>query len=227
MKKSIWAAVLVAAFFTASAANAEELFSFNKDNAYATLNGGVAMPNKTTMSLTEPGLVATGSLHYKTGYTFGGTLGLHLNPFLAAEADINYSHAAYDHLSGTINGAAGSLNTTGRAYSVTGFANGIITPLHAYGVSPYFGGGVGAADIHARFDSVGGVATDGSDTHNTDFAADFIAGVDVPVSPQFSLGARYQYVWINSSKDFTDGAATEHQGNFSANVITARATYHF
>jgi opacity protein-like surface antigen len=108
--------------------------------------------------------------------------------------------------------------------------NGVVTPFQGLGFSPYVGGGLGFASTHSTVNSL----TDGTTTltvdssdSKTDFAADALAGFDVPVAQGFSLGARYQYLWINSGDTTTDSGVTEKDGNFSANVVTARATFKF
>jgi opacity protein-like surface antigen len=200
--------------------------SFNSGKVYGALNGGALLPTNTDVSFTGT-LSGSGKIHYNTGYTFGGTLGYHFNDYIAGEADLSYSRANYDKISGTLNGASGDLDLGGHVSAVTGLLNAVVTPVKNLAFTPYFGGGIGFAATSSKITSVGGVAVTGSDGHKTDFAADVLAGFDVPVNKDVSLGGRYQYVWINSSQSDTSSLGTEHDGNFGASVITARATFHF
>jgi hypothetical protein len=52
--------------------------------------------------------------------------------------------------------------------------------------------------------------------NKTDFAADGLAGFDVPVANGFSLGGRYQYLWINSGNTTTDAGVTAVEGKFQS-----------
>jgi opacity protein-like surface antigen len=71
------------------------------------------------------------------------------------------------------------------------------------------------------------VAVNSSES-KTHFAADGLAGFDVAVAPGFSLGGRYQYLWINSAESSDVGAGvTEKDGNFRSHVLTAQAVFKF
>lgn len=191
------------------------------------------MPNNTNMDITGA-ITGSGKIHYKDGAAFTGALGYHFNDYFAGEAEIAYSRVKFDNISGTLTGGllgagTGNIGVDGHASAFTGLLNGIVTPFHNLGFSPYLGGGLGFASTHQTINSetFGGttVAVNSSDS-KTDFAADALVGFDVPVEG-FSLGARYQYLWIKSGDTTTDSSVTEKDGNFSANVLTARATFNF
>ena len=103
-------------------------------------------------------------------------------------------------------------------------------PFHNLSFSPYIGGGIGFARTSSHINSLNdGVTTLTVDSNDskTVFAADALVGFDVPVAKGFSLGGRYQYLWINSGTTSTAGGVTGKEGNFGANIITAQATFKF
>ena len=169
---------------------------------------------------------ASFDISFKTGAAFTGFVGYHVVPQLALEAELGYASADTDTLSGTIDGISGSAPVSGHFNSVLGFVNALWKPLGYRGLSPYVGGGVGFASIDSTLDSIGGIAV-GSSTKETDAAAQFIAGIDFPVTDRFSLGGRYRFVWVNSGSTTFDGIDTLKQDDFTAHVIMATGTFRF
>lgn len=208
--------------------------TFNSGSAYGGIGGGIVIPQNTNISVSGA-ITGAGQIHYKDGAGITGSLGYHFNDYFAGEAQIGYSRVNYNHVSGTLSAGtfgsfSGNLGIDGHASAFTGLLNGIVTPFHNLSFSPYIGGGIGFARTSSHINSLNdGVTTltvDSSDS-KTDFAADALVGFDVPVAKGFSLGGRYQYLWINSGTTSTDGGVTGKEGNFGANVITAQATFKF
>jgi opacity protein-like surface antigen len=225
MKKLLLATIAAVGILAAMPAQATP-FLFGNGNGYAAIGGGIAIPQNTDVTLTGP-IAASGKIHYKDGAEINAMLGYHFTDYLAGEAEVAYSRVSLDNISGTFGGVSGSLDAGGHASAFIGLVNGIVTPFHGLGFTPYVGGGIGAAHTKSEITSLAGVALGGSSSSDTDFAADGLVGFDIPVAAGFSLGGRYQYLWINSKQTTTSGTETEKDGNFGASVITAQATFHF
>jgi opacity protein-like surface antigen len=60
---------------------------------------------------------------------------------------------------------------------------------------------------------------------DTDFAADAIIGFDYAVSPQISIRARYQFLWVISAS--SGNGVTGSNSDFTGHVLTATATFRF
>ena len=73
----------------------------------------------------------------------------------------------------------------------------------------------------------GSTATVNADQSETDLALNGIAGVNLAVTDNITIGARYRYLWINSEDSTTASGVTGNVGNFTAHVITGQATAHF
>lgn len=199
---------------------------------YIGLDGGLVIPGNTSVNLTGT-TAGSGHFSYKDGYQIGGFLGYHFNDLFSAEGQLAYDRSNFDKLSGTLTGGAiigtGNINVNGNISAFTGFLNGIISPFHN-GFVPYAGGGVGFADARSKISSIsfnGVTSAVNSSENQTDFAADGLVGFDIPVGQSLSVGARYQYLWVNSAQTTTSNGITEKDGNFNASIITARLSGKF
>lgn len=213
MKKILF----LCAFLVPSTAQAGEF--------YAGVHGGIVLPNDTHISASG---VATGSgdISYKTGYQFGGFMGYKFTPMLAGEMQIDYSQADYDKLSGTLNGTSGNADINGSISAFTGLANVIVSPVKMGGFAPYLGAGAGMAFAHSEISSIAGVAV-GSDNDETDLALDALLGFNYDLSKDLSIGARYQYLWVDSGSSDTASGLTLKQDDFTAHILTARLNWKF
>ena len=232
MKKFLYTLPFLTVLLAAPAQS--EPFTFGNGNAYASIGAGVAIPQDTSVSVSGS-ITGTGKLGYKDGLALTGSLGYHFNPYLAGEAELAWSRVDYDHLNGTLTAGllgagSGSVGVNGHASAFIGLLNGIVKPFGDLRVTPYIGAGVGLAATKSVINSEsfqGATATVNSSENKTHFAMDGLAGFDIPVQKGFSVGGRYQYLWINSKETYTSGGLTEKDGNFGASVITAKATFHF
>lgn len=170
----------------------------------------------------------TGSvdLSFNTGAAFTGFVGYHFTDQFAGEAELGYATADTDKITGTINGVGVSVPVNGHFNSALVFVNGLWTPSAISGFSPYVGGGLGFAGIDTSVSSVGGAAV-GASHSETDFAAQFILGFDYPVSNQFSIGARYRFVWVNSGSTTASGGDLVNQDDFTAHVLMVTGKVRF
>lgn len=193
--------------------------------AYVGMGAGVVIPED--LHATFSGVVAgTGDLSFKAGPAFTGSIGYHLTDYLATEGEIGFATFDEDKFSGTIGGVSGSAAIDGRVNTVVGFGSLIVTPLGRAGFSPYIGAGAGFANFDEKVNSIGGIAVNSS-SNETDFAANFLAGFDVPVGGRWSVGARYRFIWVNTASTSTSAGVTTKQDDFTAHVITATAKFRF
>lgn len=207
----------------------------NYSDAYVGLGAGILVPQSTSLNFSGA-ITASGNINYDDGAAILGMAGYHFNDYLTGEVELGYSSFGYNNISGSITGGAlgtgsGSIGVNGNIDALVGLANAIVTPLgRGNEVIPYIGGGLGFASIDATIHSLtfgGTTVADNASDSETDFALDAIVGFDVPVVDGFSVGGRYQYLWVNSGSTTTGGGITAHEGNFGSNIITAQATYNF
>jgi opacity protein-like surface antigen len=200
--------------------------TMNYGRAYVGASAGFVIPNDLHANF-GGGLAGSGDFSFKTGAAGTGFIGYHLNDMLAGEGELSVASADADKFSGTINGVSNSVSIDGSLTTVLGFANVIVTPLGSRAAfSPYIGGGIGFASIDDTINTVGGVnvASTGSET---DFAANFLVGMDFAVANRWSVGARYRFVWINTASSASSGGINTSIGDLTEHIITATATFHF
>jgi opacity protein-like surface antigen len=223
------AAVIVAGLLSlapTAEAQIRQPATMNYGRAYAGASAGFVIPGDLHTNF-GGGLAGSGDFSFKTGAAGTGFVGYHFNDMLAGEAELSVASADADKFSGTINGVSTSLSVGGSLTTVMVFGNAIFKPLGSRAAfSPYIGGGIGFASIDDSIDTVGGVnvASTGSET---DFAANFLAGVDFAVVDRWSIGARYRFVWINTSSSASSGGINTSIDNLTQHIITATATFHF
>ena len=93
---------------------------------------------------------------------------------------------------------------------------------------PYFGGGIGVANLDLDIDSVGGIATPFSDT-DTVFAYQAMAGVEYKFTPRLSLGAEYRY-FATTDPEFDDTVIVTPvsiESEYKSHNILVRLRYYF
>ena len=199
--------------------------TLNIGNGYVGASGGVIIPDKLHGNFSGA-IAGSGDLSFKTGPVGTGFVGYHLGDYLAGELEAGYGSFNEDTFSGTLNGVSGSASIKGKLNTIIGFGNVIVTPFGRSGFAPYFGGGLGIAHFDEKVNSIGGIAVNTS-SKETDLAANVIVGFEAAVANSWSIGARYRFVWANTSSSTTSGGVTTKQDDFTAHVITANATFHF
>lgn len=200
----------------------------NYGDFYVGLGAGLVVPQSTNISAS--GVVnGSGTVNYKESAAILGMAGYHFNDYLAGEGELGYTSLDYGNATGSIGGLSGSLAINGHVDAIVGLANAIVTPLGRKDFwVPYVGGGLGFANTNSSISSVGATTFSSAVTNDeTNLALDAIVGVDFPVASGFSLGARYQYLWVDSSSTSNGGGETANEGNFGASIITAQAKYQF
>lgn len=244
MSRKICSCLLGAALLagTATASHAQTL---NLPNGfYVGVNAGVLVPESVSWQVagTSDGLTLSGSgdINFETGPATGIVLGYRANEWLALEGNFEYAAMDMRTVTGefTASGAAtgsGSLNIglDGHINSYTTLFNALFYPSARQGwngLSFYIGGGVGFSAVDATLNRVRisntTVVLNSSDSE-TDFAADGIVGVDYPVSPELSIGARYRLIYVNTGSVGSGGGFTASSGDFIGHVITANLTWNF
>lgn len=235
MKKYLLGLSLLSAALpaTANAAVSPQTADFGK--FYVGVGAGIVVPQGTDISASGT-VTGSGTLNYKDSAGIMGLAGYHFSDYLAGEAELGYSSLDYDNVSGTLTAGSlgtgsGSIGINGHTNAFVGLANAIVSPFgKTLGIVPYIGGGIGFASTSSKINSLSfGGATANVDSSNseTNLALDGIVGVDVPVADGFALGARYQYLWVNTDQTTSGTAISSSQGNFGASIITAQATYKF
>ncbi|HJT06770.1 MAG TPA: outer membrane beta-barrel protein [Stellaceae bacterium] len=227
---AIPAAALMVAAFAGLAPKAEAQVlrpaTVNYGRGYVGASAGFVIPSDLHASF-GGGFAGSGDFSFNTGAAGTGFVGYHFNDMLAGEAELSVASADADKFSGSINGVSIAAPIDGSLTTVMVFANAIYKPLgYRAAFSPYIGGGIGFASIDDSIDTIGGVnvASTGSET---DFAANFLVGMDFAVVDRWSIGARYRFVWINTASSATSGGVNTSIGDLTEHIITATATFHF
>lgn len=195
-----------------------EPLSFTQGQFYGQLGLGYGMINDVDVNAGVAGagvtITGNGTLEFSGGIAVTGILGYQFNDFLAFEGQLAYSQNDYDQVTGnvTFTGPGGtfvvplSADVDGDISLLTGFGNVIVSPFQMDWINPYIGAGIGFAHIDDDVNSIAGDTSFAYTADGTEFAATAIAGVDFELHENFSAGARYQFVWVDSATDITDDA---------------------
>lgn len=203
-------------------------YGMSVGSAYVGVQGGFVVPDDVHETEVQSGSAFSysGDYTFDTGGSVGFYAGYHFDNWLAGEAqlswaryDMNDVKAAVFYAGSFLGG--GSIPVNGHISSWTGLMDVILTPWGDQSVwSPYVGGGIGFSNWDETLF--------GDSTTNTDFAANAIAGIDYALDPAWSLGARYQFIWINSGETTTfSGGYTDKIDDATINVFTINVTYQF
>lgn len=228
MKKHLLALSVLSALLPISVWASPVPQTANYGDFYVGAGIGGVVPQSTSISAS--GVISgSGTISYKNSAAIVGMGGYHFNNYLAGEGELGYTSLDYDNATGSIGGVSGSLAVNGHVDALVGLANAIVTPLGRKDVwVPYVGAGLGFANSNSTIKGVGTTTFSTAVTSDqTNLALNAIVGVDFPVADGFSLGARYQYLWVNSSSASSGGGETVNDGNFGASIITAQAKYQF
>lgn len=175
----------------------------------------------------------SGNLEFDPGASVGGFLGYNLNDNLAIEGEYIHSDFDISHITGTSTGffkGSATLGVNGDVTAQTFMGNVIVRPLGRGSFTPYLGAGLGFTELDTTITTIsgpGGTATVNGSGSERDLTADAIAGFDWAVNNHWALGARYRFIFIDTSAIGSGGGITSTSGNFTGHLITANATYHF
>lgn len=208
--------VLAVALLAAIPAQAQTV-SQNVGDFYVGAGAGASIP----FDLNVSGGGVTGHLSFDTGASGSIFGGYHVNDYLAVELQLGYASVDTTNIAASTSFASTNAAVDGTLDTFTAFSNVIVTPLGRSGFSPYFGGGIGVANTRLDISSIGGFSS-GQNSNETDFAANGLAGFDYYVTDRLTIGARYQFEWIDLSS--SSGASTD---GYMTNVITGNLNYRF
>lgn len=159
---------------------------------YIGLYGGLNLQDDADISANG----VSGEADTDSGYVFGGTLGYAFHPgamwSVRTELDIGYRENDIESLSGTIAGlGSGSIsNVDGDISIFSGLVN-VWWDYNAGRFTPYFGGGIGAANVSVNDVSVFGVGV--ADDSETVLAYQFGAGLAYAISDSMDISFDYRY----------------------------------
>jgi opacity protein-like surface antigen len=238
MKRPIFGAVAAAVLYAGLglASTAQAQMNTQRANYREFFFGvGVGLVMPTDMHLSATGtVVGSGDASFDNGVVGTVGLGFNFNPWLALEVEGGYASVGMDKIDGTLSSGgttiSGSMDVDGDVRTWLGMVNLFVRPMGMGRISPYVGGGAGVAHSKTEIRSVssGGsiIAVNGS-SEQTDFAAQGIAGLDVGVLPNFSIGARYRFFWVDSGRSETQAGTTTTTDDATAHAFEARGTFHF
>lgn len=167
----------------------------------------------------------------------GLSIGKHLQQNMRAEAEIQWSSTGLGDLRVTQDGGLGArLNTgslAGQSFSTRGEVESLAVLINAfyevdYGLfRPYFGGGVGFADLNMDRTRLTGVGGQGlptpvalSDDHTTVLAWQAGAGVAFPLTARWTVSVDYRYFATEDPEfDLAGGAGRFRTAYESHNVV--------
>jgi outer membrane protein OmpA-like peptidoglycan-associated protein len=161
------------------------------------------------------------------GYDFGG--------IFRAEGELGYHHHDVQSLTvindGGLGARLGRPSLTGASAAPTGtisalsfMLNGIVDLAPTWRVSPYVGGGFGAAQLSLNKLGVAGVTL--ADDSDVRIAGQGIAGIGAQLSPRVSLGAEYRY-FLTANPSFNDTSGTPFHTKYREQSVLLKITYHF
>lgn len=161
----------------------------------------------------------TGEASFDTGYGVSIKFGTQVDQ-LRIEAQVQYAENDFEEL--PFGPAAGDANGELAITALTANAVWVMAPRED--LHPYVGAGVGVADLaidSARFS--GGDLADDSDTV---FAYQFMAGLELEMSPRVAVYAGYHYL-ATSDPEFETAKGKTFRTEYSAHRIAAGLRYSF
>ena len=175
----------LAILMTAAPANAENDF-------YLSLSGMYFVPTDSTVSTTLDDLRIESDLEMESGMGFAAAIGYGATVGLRGEVELSHRSADWDRFSGLKLSSGGesvsfdgTLPVEGSTKATSLMANGYVTFEAWEHFRPYFGGGIGMAQIDATFDEQT-YTVDG-----TDYTFARASSDDTVVAYQIMLGVAY------------------------------------
>jgi opacity protein-like surface antigen len=206
-------AVIVGAMALGSAANAQG-YSLGGGSWYAKGFGGATFPESDSTSIEGTALPSDPEfkLKFDTGYTLGAAIGYAFTPNIATELEYAYRRANLnqENEGGDLSSNAFMLNAV---YKLDGMgANGAW--------QPYFGGGLGVANVDVATDNFGDFTQDSA------LAYQLIGGVAYNFSPAWSLLGEVR--WFGTEGGTYDGSnGRSFDATFSTIDLLVGAAYNF
>lgn len=179
-------------------------------NFYASVFGGVSMIDD--FDFVSSVGDTPGSMSFDTGYGIDAALGYDFGNGLSIEGQVGY-----------LNGDASDVTYGGQDADVEGSASityAMVNGWYAFdmgGITPFIGGGVGAASlaVDATFPALPTASIDDS---AVTWAAQIGAGVSLALTEDISLTGRYRYL-ATGEVSLTDVDGDENTGSASASIL--------
>lgn len=163
------------------------------------------------------------SVAFDSGYTFGATIGRHVFQDFRLEAELSYSKYDANTLDTTTRGAGPASGDLTATYLLANIWYDI--PLESK-ISPYIGGGLGAARVNAKVQFAG---TSGYKDGDTNFAYQLGLGFTYPVGNKLNLDIGYRYKAVPSLDfgDRTSPTVIYKDGTLSSHNLQVGLLYDF
>jgi opacity protein-like surface antigen len=191
---------------------------------YISIFGGYAFANTvhahstaTDFDVSEP---------FDAGYVIGGAVGTHLMPNLRGEVEVSYASHAAAGATSTFATGAGTAYGEGRVSTLYLLGNLWYDIDTGSAITPYLGGGIGAAVVMPN------VTMDGTTAgYNTDawaFAGQLGAGIKFAIADNISLDLGYRAKEVfNASLTGSNGASNVTNVNYIDQSVQLGLTFGF
>jgi len=167
-------------------------------------------------------LTQSSSLQFNAAGFIAGFVGYQVTDRIAVEGEFGWS--LYDPR------RFANIPLNGDFDTLLGVVHGIYRPFGSLGRwTPYVGAGIGAAVLNWSV-SAQPQATTQFDVRGSsvNLALDGVLGLDYAITPHFSMGGRYRYLWLNTDGGtLTGSGVTLTHGNAQAHTLMATGSYRF
>ena len=228
MNFNLLATVATATLFLACAqANAEDAVPGNSHGLYVSVFGGESYPENVQADIAFPSKHWTYDLDLKTGYLFGGAVGMNVTDMIRGEVELSHSTSKTNgetHLSDS--GSFGAGSTRGDMSATYLLANVWMDVNNDTPFTPYVGGGagVGWADGNAVFRS----GPQGYDGVDMGFAFQLGGGVKFDLTDRIALDVGYRYKSIlNVDFDEVTTGSVYKNADVNSHNVQLGLTYSF
>jgi opacity protein-like surface antigen len=203
----------------ASAAVAQG-FSLGTGEWYGKAFGGATFPQSDSVDLRlegVPGFDAGGDVDYDTGYVLGAAIGAYFTPNFATELEYAYRNSEWE------GDEAGSGETSSNAVMLNAvyWMGGAGARIGDYAVRPYFGGGLGWANIDLGTDDFGDFERDSA------LAYQLFGGVAYDVTPNWSLMGELRWFGTDGGDTGSNDGFFLEDVQFSTFEVLVGAAYNF
>jgi outer membrane protein OmpA-like peptidoglycan-associated protein len=162
---------------------------------------------------------ATDRDHHAEGFDVGGRVGVKNGPW-RFEGEVNYRRNGLDSITTTTDPKA-----SGSTQAFTFLGNAIYDfEMPGWNwATPHVGGGIGVAHLTAKQRIAGTTILNSSDT---EFAYQGIAGLRVPLAPNWALDLDYRYL-ATTDPTYRSPAGNRVSSSYSTHNVLASLTYSF
>lgn len=224
------AVVFLCILFIAHGASAQ---GTEPDKFYLGIGVGPIIPQSVTSTL-NGAIAGGGTLKFNASGFVGLLVGYRFSNHFSVEAEGGWTLYDSHDLVGTfsLSGSPlpGDIPLNGDMHTFLGLVNFAYRPRRQNArLSPYFGGGIGAAGLEWLVDSrPGGNIILSLRGGSLSLAVDAMAGVDYAITKRFSLGGRYNFVHaVNDIPTISGGGITLSHSAPEIHLLQMTGTYRF